>query len=373
LSFVPSIEVPADAWIDWDAAQQRFVTVGQQHPEGLTARTRTVVYYKDDLYSLEWHDGSKMTLGDMVVGFILGLDRAKPASAIYDEAEVSSLQTFLGHFRGLRILQEDPLVVEVYSNHISPDAETIAGSRAGYLFTSTPWPGLALGILAEQNHQLAFSSNKADQLKVEWMSYIAGPGLPVLERYLARALADGFIPYQKTAGQYISAAEAQDRFRRLSEFYQARGHFWVGQGPFYLFSVYPTEKNVVIRRFDPFPDPPHKWQRFIEPRIPEVNISGPGRISSGQAARFQVEVTFQGAPYAVDDIELARFLVLDARGEVVVAANVQPQPDGVWLAELTPEQTAELETGSTRLEVAVVSRSVSIPTFESFSFVTIGP
>jgi hypothetical protein len=43
------------------------------------------------------------------------------------------------------------------------------------------------------------------------------------------------------------------------------------------------------------------------------------------------------------------------------------------MVELTPEQTAELETGSTRLEVAVVSRLVSIPSFETFSFVTIGP
>lgn len=373
LSFVPSIEVPPDAWIDWDAAEQRIVTVGQQHPEGLTARTRTVVYYKDDLYALEWHDGSKMSLGDMVVGFVLALDRAKPASAIYDEAEVPSLETFFGHFRGLRILQEDPLVVEVYSNHISPDAETIAGSRAGYLFTSTPWPSLALGILAEQNHELAFSSSKADQLKVEWMSYIAGPTLPILDRYLVQAQEDGYIPYENTAGQYISTAEAQDRYRRLREFHQARGHFWVGQGPFYLSSVYPTEKNVVIRRFDRFPDPADKWQRFIDPRIPEVDISGPVRITSGEPAQFQVKVTFQGDPYAADDIELARFLVLDARSELVASANIQPRPDGLWIVELTPEQTAELETGSTRLEVAVVSRLVSIPSFETFSFVTIGP
>jgi peptide/nickel transport system substrate-binding protein len=56
-------EVPADAWIDWDAAEERLVTVGQQHPDGLTARTRTIVYYDDDLYSLEWHDGRMLSLG----------------------------------------------------------------------------------------------------------------------------------------------------------------------------------------------------------------------------------------------------------------------------------------------------------------------
>jgi peptide/nickel transport system substrate-binding protein len=130
---------------------------------------------------------------------------------------------------------------------------------------------------------------------------------------------------------------------------------------------------VVIRRFDRFPDPPDKWRRFIDPRIPEVNIAGPVRVTSGEAARFQVEVTFQGEPYPADDVDFARFLVLDARGGLVTAADAQPTSNGLWEVELTPEQTADLETGSTRLEVVVVSRLVSIPSFETFSFVTIGP
>ena len=66
-------------------------------------------------------------------------DRVKPESPLFDKAEVPSMETFFGHYRGLRIAQEDPLVVEVYSDQIFPDAETIAGTRAGYLFTSTPW------------------------------------------------------------------------------------------------------------------------------------------------------------------------------------------------------------------------------------------
>jgi peptide/nickel transport system substrate-binding protein len=373
LSFVSSIQVPPGAWVDWDAAAQRFITVGQQHPEGLTARTKTVIHYDDDLFSMEWHDGSRVTLADMVVSFILIFDRAKPESPIFDEAEVPSLETFLRHFRGLKIAQEDPLVVEVYSDQIFPDAETIAGSRAGYLFTSVPWHSLSLGILAEQNRELAFSSNKADRLEVEWMSYIAGPSLPILERYNVQAQQEGFIPYKNTAGQYISAAEARERHQLLGEWRQARGHFWVGQGPFYLDSVHTTEKIVVIRRFDRHPDAPDKWQRFSDPRIPEVNISGPTRVNAGEEARFQVEVTFKGEPYPVGDVEFARFLVQDARGELIMMADANPTRDGIWEAVLTPEQTAGLETGSTRLEVVLSVKPVSIPSFNSFSFVVIGP
>ncbi|MFQ6028594.1 MAG: ABC transporter substrate-binding protein, partial [Dehalococcoidia bacterium] len=373
LNFVPSIEVPADAWIDWDAAAERFITVGEQHPEGLTARTRTVIQYPNDLYSTEWHDGSKLSLGDMVVGYILSFDRAKPESPLFDESELPSMETFLRHYRGLRIVQEDPLVVEVYSDQIFPDAETIAASRAGYLFTSTPWSSLALGILAEQNRELAFSSSKADQLEVEWMSYIAGPSQPILERYNTQALQEGFIPYEKAAGQYISAAEAKERHRLLGEWHQERGHFWIGQGPYYLHSVHTTEKIVVIRRFERFPDHPDKWQRFTAPKIPEVEVSGPVRITAGEAAQFSVEVTFEGEPYSVEDVELTRFLLLDARGELITVADAQPARDGRWEVILTPEQTADLEIGSTSIEVVVVSRLVSIPSFDRFSFVTVGP
>jgi peptide/nickel transport system substrate-binding protein len=39
LDTLPEIDVPEDTWIDWDAKSGRFVTVGERHPEGITART----------------------------------------------------------------------------------------------------------------------------------------------------------------------------------------------------------------------------------------------------------------------------------------------------------------------------------------------
>jgi peptide/nickel transport system substrate-binding protein len=373
LNFVPANEVAADAWIDWDPTQERFITVGEQHPEGLTARTRTVVHYDDNLFSQRWHDGTPVTLGDMVVSFIMGLDQGKPESPIFDEAAVPSLETFQRHFRGIRILQEDPLVVEVYSDQIFPDAESIASSRSGYLFTSTPWHSLAIGMLAEQNRELAFSSSKADRLRVEWMSYIAGPSLAILDRFNNQAQEQAFIPYPATAGRYINAEEARERYRQQGQWRQERGHYWIGQGPFYLHSVHPVEKTVVIRRYDGFPDPPDKWLRFTDPRIAEVEVSGPTRVTLGETAQFQVEVSYRGEPYPVDDVEFVRFLLLDARGDLVSVGDAQAVQDGRWQVPLTPQQTADLAMGSSQLEVVVVSRVVSIPTFDRFSFLTVRP
>jgi peptide/nickel transport system substrate-binding protein len=371
LSFVPSIVVPPDAWIDWDPVAERFITAREAHPGGLKARTKTVVHYADDLWQKKWHDGNNLSLADFVFSLIVSFDRAKPESRIFDEAAVPGFKTFLSHFRGARIVKQDPLVVEIYSDQLYPDVETIAATRATDLYTIVPWHELALGVLAERNRELAFSASKADRLKVEWMSYIGGPSLAVLERQLAAALKEGVIPYAKTMGEYVSRQQATDRYERLRAWKQARGHFWVGNGPFYLHSVYPAQKIVVIRRSELFLDPAEKWVRFVEPRIAEVEVSGSRMLKAGSRAEIKVQVSFQGKPYPAQDVESVRFLLFNARGELVESGNAEPVREGEWRIVLNPGLTARLPLGSNRLEVIVTSRAVALPSFKSFRFVTV--
>lgn len=372
LEFLPEITVPEDAWVDWDPVNQRFITVGEKYPEGVTAKTKTVVYYNDNLFQMKWHDGSRVSLADFVLSFILiTFERAKPESPIYDEAAVPDFESFMKHFKGLKIVQKDPLVVEVYSDLFYPDAEWIASSRADYLFTSTPLQSFAIGILAEQNKELAFSADKADKLKVERANYIAGPALAILEKYRAQALDQGFIPYENTLKEFITPEEAKERYRLLGEWYSAHKHFWVGNGSFYLDSVHPVEKNVVIKRFADFPDPPDKWLRFSEAPIAEVEVSGPMQVQLGSDATFDVSVTLKGEPYAVKDIDFVRFLIFDATGQLKLVGEAQAAQDGLWKVVLSPEQTAQLAAGANRLEVIVVSKLVSIPSTDEATFVTV--
>jgi peptide/nickel transport system substrate-binding protein len=371
LRFVPSIDVPREAWIDWDPVAERFITVAEAHPKGLKARTKAVVRYTDDLWRASWHDGSKLSLADFVFSFILAFDRAKPKSPIFDEAAVPAFKTFLSQFRGARIVQKDPLVVEIYSDQLYPDAETIAATRAAEFYTNVPWHELALGVLAEKNRELAFSSAKADRLKVEWMSYIGGPSLAVLDRQLAAALKEDFVPYKNTLAEYLSRQETTERYEKLRAWRQTRGHFWVGNGPFYLHAIYPVEKIVVVRRSELFSDPANKWVRFVEPRIADVEISGSRMVTRGSTVEFQVQVSFQGKPYPARDIEIVRFLLFGASGELVELADAEPVRDGVWRVSLTAKQTARLGGGANRLEVVVTPRVVALPTFKTFWFVSV--
>lgn len=377
LEFVPEIEVPEDAWADWDAAEQRFITVGELHPEGLTALSKRVIHYPSDLYtSVKWHDGSPFSAADIVMRMILLFDRAKEESAIYDEAEVPDFEGFMGRFKGVRIVSTDPLVIEHYGDDYELDAEVsidIGGLDAWWPYYAQgqgSWHAMALGVLAEENNLAAFSSAKADANEIEWLSYIAGPTIESLNAQLETALADGYIPYEPTLGQFITAEEAQTRFENLQEWHRRRGHFWVGTGAFYLERAFPVEGTVILQRNADYPDPANKWDRFAEAAIAEVEVDGPGRVTPGEEAAYDVFVTFQGEPYAQADIAEVRYLVFDATGQLAHTGEAEAVADGQWQVVLPADVTNALEAGSNRLEVIVVSNRVALPSFEALQFVT---
>ncbi|MGC9359864.1 MAG: ABC transporter substrate-binding protein, partial [Anaerolineae bacterium] len=127
LSFQSQIEVPDDAWADWDPVEQRFITAGEKYTETQTVARKSTVYYPDDLYeTVKWHDGSNFSVADVLMGMILTFDRAKEASAYYDEAALADFQAFMSAFRGVRIVSTDPLVIETYSDLYNLDAELCA-------------------------------------------------------------------------------------------------------------------------------------------------------------------------------------------------------------------------------------------------------
>jgi peptide/nickel transport system substrate-binding protein len=310
------------------------------------------------------------------MAWILTFDTGKPDSALYDESQAPSLESFQTSFKGFRIAQEDPLVIEYYTDQYYLEAElNILNVPAPVFFpfyTQGPgaWHNLGLGVLAESSGELAFSASKATANEVEWMSYIGGPSLDILRAKLEQAIAEGYIPYAPTLGQYITADEAQARWASLQEWDRRHNNFWVGTGPYYVDKVFPVEGTVVLKHNPNFPDPADKWLRFAKPAFATVEVDGAGRVAIGAAATYDVFVTFDGAPYPVDDISEVKYLVFNATGELAYTGEAEAVADGQWQIALGDDVTGLLEEGSNRLEVAVVSDLVSIPSFASFEFVT---
>lgn len=380
LKFVEEIVVPADAWADWDARHWLFITAGKRfgsHSKTL-ARSKVVVTFSEGVFERTWHDGSKMTLGDMILRFILMFDRAKPDGWIYDETAVPAFEEFMKYFKGLRILQTSPKVVfEVYSDLVDFDVEYMAARAAGYLWPSyefgvAPWHVIALGYYAEEQKEVAFSAAKAKELGVEQTSYIAGPSVGILGKHIEQYLKEARVPYWVTLGQYVTEEEARTRWGNLLAWYKAKGHLWVSNGPLYVEKVDPVQKNVVLRRFDGFTDPAEKWARFTEPKIPKVYLAGPYRKDS-RALLFEVGITFKDAPYPPADIDSVRYQVFNVVGELELAGFAEPVDhgsQGVWEIILYLFEIVRLMSspGQKRLEVEVVSKYVVIPGFASLIF-----
>jgi peptide/nickel transport system substrate-binding protein len=377
LDFADEITVPAEAWADWDAASQTFITVGEKFPDGQTAKAKIVCDYQDDLYETSyWHDGSPFSPADVVMFMIMNFDQAKEESAIFDDGTVASTDSWIaGDFRGWNITSVDPLVVEYYTDAFSLDAENnmgIGGARCGwpeYTQGQAPWHTLTLGIMAEAAQQLAFTTAKSQELEVEWTNFIGGPSLDILYSFLVEAIDSSYIPYEPTLGQFMTADEAAARYDNLGQFYTYFGHFWVGNGPLFMESVYPIEKTVTLENFEMFPDLATKWSGYAAPKLAEAEIDGPSLVTAGTEATFDVFVTFEGDDYPLSEIDNVKYLLFDSTGALVEVGAAEAVSDGVFTIALTGEQTGLLESGASHIEVIVVPLVVSIPTLESFEFV----
>lgn len=368
------IAVPADAWGGWDATAQTFTPVG----EGVTSLVKVTWTYPADLYdTVSWHDGSPISAADFVMEMIMLFDTATPESAIYDETLVPGLDAFKASFRGVQIESTDPLVISTYTDAYALDAETFGFSwypaDGGGFFTqgAGAWHNLTPAVLAESNGEIAFTVDKATALEVEWTNFIDGPTLDIQKTYLAQAQSEGFIPYAATLGEFITAEEAAARYANLTAWVEEHGHFAIGTGPFYLDSVFTTEGNAVLKRNENFPDFADKWSRFSQPAVAVVDVSGDGQVTAGQEAAFDVFVSFNDQPYAGADIDSVKYLVFNSNNELVASGDAEFVADGQYAVTLGADMTSGFEAGANRIEVAVVSKLVSIPSFSSFEFVTV--
>jgi len=99
-------------------------------------------------------------------------------------------------------------------------------------------------------------------------------------------------------------------------------------------------------------------------------VEGPGQVTIGEEATYDIYVTFNDEPYAVDDIGTAKFLVFDATGELAHVGEATAVEDGHWQAVLGADITGALEAGSNQFAAIIVSKRALVPVTETAQFVT---
>lgn len=224
--------------------------------------------------------------------------------------------------------------------------------------------------MAEAAQELAYSSDKADALEIEWMNFIGGPSLEIFEAKLAEATAANMIPYEATMGAWVTAEEAAARYANLQAFYAERGHFWVSSGPYILDEVRLVEKTATLVHNPNFPDLADKWAIFSEPKLADVAVDGAGRVPAGAEAMFDVFVTFKGEAYPANEIDQVKYLLFGPDGELVTSGAAELVSDGQYQVTLSEDVTGAFEAGAYKLEAVVVAIPVAIPSFGTFEFVS---
>jgi peptide/nickel transport system substrate-binding protein len=340
LSFAPVVDVPEDAWADWDASAQTFIQVGNMPTPTLEANTKCTVTYPADLFTtVTWHDGSPIDVSDFIMRMIMTFDRAKTESAIYDESAVPAYTDFMSHFRGVVIESTDPLVITTYDDRWTLDAELkVLPWWPNYSTGPAAWHNLTPAIRAEEAGQLAFSADKAGSLGVEWTSFIAGPGLSILANWMDQSAGEHYIPYEPTMGAYVTTAEADARWASLQAWYAIWGHFWLGTGPFYVASASPVPGGLALLRYAAFPDTAGRWDAFTAPHQPQIeinhtsgapgsyfNVTGMG-FPAGSVASITANGLALGRVTTDGNGALAFTLVTEGAGEAVYHLVVRANP-----------------------------------------------
>ena len=375
---VAEINVPGDAWGDWDAAAGKFITRSEKFPGGLTAKTKTECTFSDSLFESKWHDGSTFSIGDMLLQFILGFDVAKPESPVYDEAQVASFEQFITVFKGARITSRPPggpLTIEVYHDSFYLDAEAQVFNRIGGLFWPyysqgmSPWHTMAASWLAEEEELTTWSEDKADNLGVDRQNWVAGESLNILLEKAEEAQAVNFVPYQFEMLKYIDPGEIFERYENMKAFLDTYGHLWIGNGPMYIESVDPIANIIVGKRFEDYVHDLNKFLAFAEPKFGVMEVDGPDTVSVGGEAVFTASLTFEGEAYAADEIQEVKYLVFDATGELAFSGAGEVLGDGQLQVNLSAEETGMLVPGSSKIEVIAVLLPVAKPSFGSFTFI----
>jgi hypothetical protein len=341
-----------------------------------TAKTKSVVYYPADMYTtVKWHDGNPISAADFVMNMIMTFDRSKEASAIYDADTVGNFQAFLSHFKGVQIISTDPLVIATWDDNYFADAELdVTGWWPNQGYGENAWQTLAIGNMAESAGELTWGTGKSALKEVDWMSFIGGPSLEILAKHLDTAIAENTIPYAPTMSAYLTAEEATARYAGLKAWYAAKGHFWVGTGPYYLDKVDLNGFTAVVKNNPEFPDLADRWARFGTPPMGEAALDGPAQVKIGEETVFTVTLTNKntGDPYPTADVKEMKFLLYNDKGETVyVGIGVATADAGVFTLTIPADVAAKLVAGAGKIEAAAVLVPVAIPAFTSLDYVVV--
>jgi len=353
------LDVPVDA-IKFDVPTDNWKAVGS----GTRATSKTTLNFKLG----KWHDGSPITMADVLSTIAVVYETCDENSPLFDPdaATSSALINFIQQVRGIKIVNST--AIDVYMDYWHVDQSYIAAAAAinGGIFPFAPWQLNEIMKAAVAAKQVAFGLTLANEWGVDWLDLARGPSLAILKTHFDTLKAQNFIPGFLTG--YTTAAEATTGYNAIGTWYNTYGQFHIASGPFMLTKIDPTAQQIELTANRDHPLRASFWAQFSSPTVPDIRVSGPTEIERRNVAAFTVTSTYGGLAYGKVDVSA---MLLSAAGKPISFPTATASGAGRFTISFTGNQTASLAPGAYTLRVIAVGQEAAIPVVKDAPFAVI--
>ncbi|MFQ6023529.1 MAG: hypothetical protein ACE5NW_12485 [Acidiferrobacterales bacterium] len=336
---------------------------GTLRPVGEKKSSTTKIVYR--VTASRFHDGTETDVADLLYPYIFAYRWGVKASNddhAYDptiEAATALIRERLVGLKvqrveekihevapGVKVRQRIP-VIEVYVNHMVPDAAQVAVLAPPW--STVPWHLLVLMEQAVERGVAAFSKEEAVRQGVDWLDLARNRALQTkLNKLIDEFERDGYRP--AVLKDRVTAEDARLRWRALKKFAQNSGHFLVTNGPYRLkqwsddSSVFEVVRELTyplaVGAFDGYAYPPRAVITEVKREANRVFVyADVEKVIKEQRSYRTVRERLR--PQTMRGLYLirpdSRYLVLGPDGSVVEANKAKMEDDGRFVVDL-PER-----------------------------------
>lgn len=342
--------VPGDA-VMWDAGGDQWTAVGA----GKQA-TSKIVYDYSKYFESNWHHGQQITMADVVYPIAQAYELAYDVNKSKIETALGvTARPYLETFRGYKILDGHTLEVYVDFWHFEQNQIASYASPSGLVM---PWELLAaMDDLVFTQRRAAYSDTAAARFSVTWLSLVMPTDAGLVNRTLrtmdtASTVPQGVFVFGNQA--LVSPEEAKARYKASMDWFAARNHLFVGNGPFFLARYDPAAQFAEINAFRDPTYPYHPGDLYLG-QAPGIEISDieHGDVTAGKAA--DVSATARGP----GNVAMHYVLIDPTTSKVLQSGDAKAGQNGRFTVSLEPGTTTGLRAGLYNLYLAAYSDQVA--------------
>ncbi|MEX0591446.1 MAG: hypothetical protein WD207_10185 [Xanthobacteraceae bacterium] len=310
--------------------------------EPVAARTFASAKVVYEVLASPFEDGSEMGAADAIYPFVFAYRWGAKANAGDDaheprlEATLAAMQERLAGLKIVRVERAKHViaenweiftnspVVEIYLRDVPHDELQVAAMAPPW--STMPWHLLALMEEAVTRGYAAFSEQESERRRIPWMDLVRDQELRAkLLQLIAQFERESYRP--EALKEFVTAEEAQARWRSLAAFAEKNGHFLVANGPYRLTEWNPASVVLQAVREVTYPLGFGTFDRFVNP--PRAVIESVTHDGGTIAVRASAEMILKmGRDYKLTKEPLLRTTMRGTFGLLVVSRYLLIGPDG---------------------------------------------